>query len=137
MAMTRDAVLALLQRFAVEPWIIGDVDALDELVTEDYALQGGSSGVKDLKDAIRDTRAGLPDVTVTLSDVIVEGDRVAYRWLMRGTHRGEYQGIAPTGKPINYTGITLLRLDDGKVAEDWFESSSPSASEQLGISPPG
>lgn len=137
MAMTRDDVLALLQRFSMEPWSTGDVDALDDLVTKDYALQGGSGGVKDLKDAIRETRAGLPDVTVNLSDVIVEGDRVAYRWTMRGTHRGEYQGIPPTGRPVNYSGITLLRLDDGKVAEDWFESSSPSAEEQLGAPPPG
>lgn len=127
MAMAREEVLELLRRFAVDPWSTGDVDVLDDLVTEDYALQGGSGGLEDLKSAIRDTRASLPDVTVTLSDVIVEGDRVAYRWTMTGTPEGEHEGISSTGKPMTYTGITLLRLVDGKVAEDQFESSSPSA----------
>jgi steroid delta-isomerase-like uncharacterized protein len=130
MVITREEILDLLQRFAVEPWTTGNVDVLDDLVTEDYTLQGG--GLEELKDAIRDVRAGLPDLSVTLSDVIVEGDRVAYRWTMRGTHQGEYEGIPQTGKPITYTGITLLRFEDGKVAEDQFESSSPSAEEQLG-----
>jgi predicted ester cyclase len=130
MAMTREEVLTLLQRFAVEPWSTGDVDALDKLVTDDYTLQGGGS-LEDLKLAIREMRVGFPDVDVTLSDVILEGDRVAYRWTMRGTHRGEYEEVAATGKPVTYTGITLLRLQDGRVAEDQFESSSPPIREQL------
>jgi predicted ester cyclase len=62
-------------------------------------------------------------VTVTLSDVIIEDE-------------GELEGIPATGKPVTYSGITLLRVRDGKVAEDQFESSSPSAQEQLGT-PPG
>jgi hypothetical protein len=95
-------VLGLLQRFAVEPWRTGDVDILDDLVTEDYTLQGGSGGLNDLSSAIRDTQAGLPDAAVTVSDVIVQGDRVAYRWTMSGTHEGEYEGISSTGKPSGW-----------------------------------
>ena len=137
MDMMRDEVLTLLHRFAVEPWITGEVEALDDLVTEDYKFQGVAGDLESLKQAVRDTRTGLRDVTVTLSYVIVEDDRVAYRWTMSGTHGGELEGIPATGEPVTYTGITLLRLRDGKVAEDQFESSSPSAREQLGTSPPG
>jgi predicted ester cyclase len=129
--MSREEVLTLLQRFAVEPWSTGDVEALDDLVTDDYTLQGGAGGLEHLKQVIRDTRADCSGVTVTISDVIVEDDRLAYRWTMSGTHQGEHEAVPGTGKPVTFTGITMLRLRDGKVAEDQFESSSPSAQQQL------
>ena len=96
--MKREQVVTLLQRFAVDPWTTGDVEPLDELVTDDYRLQGVAGGLDRLTQAIRDTRTGLPDVTVTLSDVLVEDDRVAYRWTMSGTHRGDLEGI-PASPP--------------------------------------
>ena len=125
MAMTREEVLTLLHRFAVQPWGTGDVDALDDLVTDDYTLDGGAGGVEILKQAIRDTRTSFPDVTVDIEDVIIEHDRVAYRWTMRGTRQGEDDEAPTTGKPVISTGITLLRLRDGRVAADQFEASHP------------
>ena len=55
----------------------------------------------------------------------------AYGWTARGNHQGEYEGIAPTGKPITATGITILRIVDGKVVEDRAETTVPSLKEQL------
>jgi predicted ester cyclase len=129
--MSPDEVNDLLRRFAVTPWTSGDLDALDSTMGEGYVLHPDMT-LEDLKTIIRDFRRGFPDLSVTLEDIISEGDRIAYRWTMRGTHQGEIEGIAPTGRPMTATGISMLRVQDGKVVEDPFESSSPSMQEQLG-----
>ena len=120
----------LLQRFAIDPWSTGDLSGLDETVGDDYVLEPGM-GVEDLKDAIRSSRASFPDLTLTVLETVTEGDRIAYRWEMTGTHQGDYEGIAPTGRRITASGITLLRLRDGRVVHDRFESSSPDPDQQL------
>ena len=88
-------------------------------------------GVEALKAVITAFRTSFPDLHFTVEEIIAEGDKVAYRWTSHGTHQGEYEGIAPTGKPITATGITILRIVDGKVVEDRFESSSPDLKQQL------
>ena len=55
----------------------------------------------------------------TIEDLIAEGDRVVYRWTAQGVHLGEYMGIAATGKAVTMTGIMLLRIENGKIAERW------------------
>ncbi len=129
--MSPDEVNDLLQRFAVAPWGSGDLDALDSAVGDDYVLHPDMT-LEDLKNVIRDFRRGFPDLTLTIEETISEGDKIAYRWTMRGTHQGEIEGIAPTGRPVTATGITILHLENGKVVEDRFESSSPSVQTQLG-----
>jgi predicted ester cyclase len=64
--------------------------------------------------------------------MVAEGDWVAYRWTMSGTHKGEYEGIAPTGKPVKFTGITMLRFSKGKIVEDIYEIGSREFKEQVG-----
>ena len=61
--------------------------------------------------------AGFPDLRLVLEDVLAEGDRVAARWTFRGTHGGEFLGIAPTGKPVSMSAVEVNRVADGKVAE--------------------
>lgn len=63
--------------------------------------------------------------------MIVEGEKVADRWTARGTHQGEFAGIAPTGKTITASRITIIRIVDGKVVEDRFEAGGPTIEEQL------
>jgi predicted ester cyclase len=91
----------------------------------------GLGGVEEFKEAIRAFRKSFPDLHFTVEEMIAEGDKVAYRWTAHGTHQGEYDGIAPTSKIITATGISIIRIDDGKVVEDRFESSVPSIREQL------
>jgi len=121
---------AFVQRYVEEPWNKGNVDALDELCGPNFHLEG-LGGVEAFKRVITDFRKGFPDLHFTVEEIIAEGDKVAYRWTARGTHQGEYQGIAPTGKAVTATGITIIRIVDGKVVDDRFESSSPDLKEQL------
>jgi len=65
-------------------------------------------------------RAAFPDMTTTLEHLIGEGDMVAVRHVWRATHQGPYEGIAPTGRPITFTGADIYRIVDGKIVEEWF-----------------
>lgn len=65
--------------------------------------------------------AGFPDMQVTIGDVIAEGDRVVVRTIWSGTHSGEYESIAPTGRWVMRRMIQIFRVEDGKIQEEWVE----------------
>jgi steroid delta-isomerase-like uncharacterized protein len=121
---------AFVQRYVEEPWNKGNVSVLDEMCAPNFHLEG-LGGVEEFKAVIKAFRTSFPDLHFTVEEIIAEGDKVAYRWTARGTHQGEYEGIAPTGKTVTTTGITIIRIVDGKVVEDRFESSSPDLKQQL------
>ena len=62
---------------------------------------------------------GFPDLNVAIEDEVSEGDRVVVRWTARGTHRGEFMGMPPSGNEFAIGGLTLLRIAEGKIAEHW------------------
>ena len=64
-------------------------------------------------------RAAFPDATATLEDMFAEGDRVAYRLTIRGTHQGAFQGISPTGKNVTVSFTAIVRIEDGRLVEEW------------------
>jgi predicted ester cyclase len=78
----------------------------------------------------------LPDLQHTLDDLIAEGDKVAARLTARGTHKGSFQGIRPTGKPIFFTGMRFYRIVGGRLAEEWANFDSLGLMQQLGAVPP-
>ena len=133
--MSPEQISTLLQRFALDPWNTGDLTGLDETTTEDYFLHGEhgqeAGRLEDLKDTIRTYRAAFPDLAMTLQETIAQEDRLAYRWTMRGTHQGEFEGIAPTGRAVTFCGITIVHLQGGRISEDRYESSSPGTRQQL------
>ena len=77
----------------------------------------------------------FPDLRLTVEDIFSDGNMVAARVTFRGTHRGEFQGIVPTGKEVAFSSIEIDRMDDGKVAEHWFEMDLLGLMEQLGAIP--
>jgi len=77
----------------------------------------------------------FPDLHFTLEVVVGEGDTVACRYTARGTHRGELQGIAPTGTAMTTTGIGILRFAGGKWAEGWLEFDALGMLQQIGALP--
>jgi len=84
------------------------------------------------KNFIGGLRTAFPDVSLTLEDQLAEGEEVVIRWTMRGTHQGEIWGTAPTGKPVTVTGITIQRLAEGKIVEEWTEADSLGLQQQIG-----
>lgn len=78
----------------------------------------------------------FPDGRYTIEDQVAEGDRVVVRWSFTGTQKGEMLGIAPTGKRVTMTGISIIRLVGGKIVEAWEEWDNFGMLQQLGVVPP-
>jgi len=93
----------------------------------------GPEGVK--KD-ISAYHAAFPDLRFTIEDQIAEGDRVVSRFRCTGTHRGELMGISPTGKRAEVTGISIVRIAGGRIAEEWNAWDALGLMQQLGAVPP-
>ena len=114
-------------------------DALvDRLVTRDYVGHTpigeihGPEGARQFNGLLR---GAFPDFDVTVEDQIVEGDRVVTRWTACGTHDGPFQGIAPTGREIEITGITIFRCAGGKLVEGWTSPDLLGLMQQIGAIP--
>jgi steroid delta-isomerase-like uncharacterized protein len=80
-------------------------------------------------------RSAFPDMRVTIEDLVAEGDKVAARWSVTGTHRGELMGIPATGKRVTVTGIEINRFAGGKLVEHWESFDQLSMMQQLGVVP--
>lgn len=129
-----------LVRRVVEAFNQNDWDAVDELFAPDYVdhdrsrvgLPPGPAGVKQAWGMLR---AAFPDLRATIKDVIAEGDQVAVRGAICGTHRGELMGIAPTGEVVTMALIDINRIADGRLAERWGEADMLGLLQQLGVIP--
>ncbi len=81
-------------------------------------------------------KTAFPDLNATVEDVIAEGDKVVTRWTIRGTHQGEIEEFGPpTGKQVEIKGITIHRIEGGKIVEEWQAYDNLSAMRQLGLVP--
>ena len=127
---------AIMHRFWAV-WEQGDVDLLDELLAPEYInhtlaapdLPPGPEGVKDVVSMFR---SGMPDLRVNIEDMIAEGDRVATRYALEGTHGGDLFGIAPTGRHLSIKSMTVERLSGGKIVEHWRVTDELDMMHQLG-----
>ena len=128
---------AIVRRQEEELFTQGNLDAADEVYAPDYVGHDPSNpedvrSLQAAKRAASDYRQAFPDLRVTVEDVIAEGDKVAARLRFRGTHRGELDGIAPTGRRVDCTGIVISRMEGGKIAEDWANFDDLGMMQQLG-----
>jgi steroid delta-isomerase-like uncharacterized protein len=130
---------ALMRRFYEELWSKGNLEAIPELVAEDFvdhqAPVGQPSGREELAGLVVMWRTGFPDMRETVEDLISEGDKVVGRFLMRGTHRGEFMGVAPTGRSVTMSGIDVVRIADGRISEFWYAEQMLELMQQLGAAP--
>jgi steroid delta-isomerase-like uncharacterized protein len=83
------------------------------------------------------TFSAFPDLKRPVEDLVAEGDKVVARWTSVGTHQGDFMGIPPTGKQVTTSGITIFRLEDGKIVEEWSESDMLGMLQQVGAFPSG
>jgi steroid delta-isomerase-like uncharacterized protein len=85
------------------------------------AYEGQPQGIEGVRHFWRKWRAAFPDFTVEVHDTIAEGDKVVTRWSMRGTHLGDYDGITPTGRVVGHSAISIDRVKDGLITDEWIE----------------
>lgn len=120
-------------------WDQHDPDAADEFVDADViehnSLLGASDGREGYKRTMRVAFSAFPDAELALDDLIAEGDKVVERWTVRGTHLGEFMGIAATGKRIELHGVDVYRYSAGKRVETWSYFDRLDLLRQLGVTP--
>ena len=98
-----------------------DPAAIDEQVADDFFDHGAGTrlGPDGVKQHIQALKTVFPDLHVTIEDLIAEDDRVAVRACWQGTHSGEFRGVPPSRKRVEFTGMVFWRIEDGKIRERW------------------
>jgi steroid delta-isomerase-like uncharacterized protein len=131
---------AMAQRWFTEVVSGGKLDVIDELCAADYVehdpFPGTSPDLAGLKDGIEQVRAAFPDIEATPDDIVVEGDRVAVRSTMRGTHEGDFMGIPASGKKIEVSNYDFVRMEGDQAAEHWGVIDTAALMEQIGATVP-
>ena len=130
---------ALMRRFVQEFWNQGNVAAADEFMTADATIVLPGSGQvskEHFKTFVTTFRRAFPDWHSTAEELIAEEDGVGERWTGRGSHQGEFQGIAPTGRQVTVPGFVFYRITAGKISEFRGLFDGLSLLHQLGALPP-
>jgi predicted ester cyclase len=132
------------RRLIEESFNEGKFDLADELISPgainhdpaEPIRMRGLRGPETFKRTVTMYREAFPDVRMVVDDVIASGEHVVARWHSEGTHRGQLEGLAPTGARVTVTGISIDRWEDGKVVETWTEWDNLGLARQLGAAPP-
>jgi steroid delta-isomerase-like uncharacterized protein len=120
-------------------WNLANPDAIDTLLAPDAVVHGlddndgnvmrGPEGFKPLHARFR---GAFPDIHIDVQDCVREGDKIAFRCVVRGTHQGDGLGIAATRRGVEFTGMGFVRVENGKIAEAWNTFDFPGMFAQLG-----
>jgi steroid delta-isomerase-like uncharacterized protein len=137
--MSTDRHKAIYRQFIQEAFNEARFDHLDALVAPDYFVHDRPPGTPNGREAIpaivSSMRTAFPDFTLTIEELVAEGDVVSARSTFRGTHRGPIFGVAATGRPVEVTGLTLVRFRDGQLVESWVRNDQQGLLAQLGVDP--
>jgi steroid delta-isomerase-like uncharacterized protein len=129
--------MAMIQAY-VDAANRGDASYLDEYLAPDYVHHGpardlDANGFKAFHQMVL---FAFPGLTFTIDDMFAAGDEVVTRWTLHGVQKGEFRGIAPTGKAVTVTGIIISRFENGRVVEEWEEANMAGMMQQLGATAP-
>jgi predicted ester cyclase len=137
--MSVDENKALVRRLYAEVFAAWNLDVVDQLIGPEFIGHemppGTPPGPVGFKQFYGWLRSAFPDLRYTVEDVVAEGDRVVVRWTWRCTHKGEFMGIAATGKQATVSGMAIYRVAGGRCAERWVELGLLSLLQQLGAAP--
>ena len=125
--------------YTQEVWNQHRVDAIDKYYATDYIHHDVSrpdvttlAGYKAWSAALQ---AGIPDIRVAVDDLIADGDTAVKRWTASGRQSGELAGIPPSGKTVRFSGVSIYRFRDGRIAESWYVYDLFGLLQQLGAIP--
>ena len=129
----------VVRREIEEIRIKGNLKLIPELFAPDYIYHSSGQpdeiGHEGLREHMTRGLGAFSDFKVTIEDMIAEEDKVVVRYSSSGTHKGEIMGIAPTGNEISPTGITILRIKNGLIVEEWCTHDFLTTLQQLGALP--
>lgn len=135
--MTKEANLAATERWGAEVASAGKYEVLDEILAPNFidhdpaADQG--PGIEGLKGFFRTMREAFPDLKAEPVEIVSTDDHVAMCYTISGTHRGAFEGAAPTGKSFKVAALQLARFENGRCVERWGSTDELGMMKQLGI----
>ncbi len=129
------AVRRFWEGFDVHNLGVWDEVCAADFINHDPGLPVPDADLPTIKQIIGGLLAAFPDLTSSEDDLIAEGDKVATRRTLRGTHKGEFMGVAPTGKKVAFSGVWLARLSNGKLKEQWVYFDAMGLLRQIGAIP--
>jgi steroid delta-isomerase-like uncharacterized protein len=136
--MSVEENVELMRRWFNEVWNEGRIESIRELMAPDAIgigeLEDGGElrGPADFVPFVERVRSAFPDIKIVVEDAFGAGDKVVLRWTATMTHRGEYLGMAATGKTVRLTGMTMTRIADKQIVEGWDNWDQLAMLKQLG-----
>jgi steroid delta-isomerase-like uncharacterized protein len=131
----------LVRRWFEEVWNQGREETIDEL----FALNGVGYGLGDtdvplrgpagFKPFVRNLRGALPDIHMSIEDIMADDDKVTVRLDVQGTHKGGHLGVAATGRQIRIAGVVIVRIANGQIVEGWNSWDQLGLLRQIGALP--
>jgi steroid delta-isomerase-like uncharacterized protein len=130
----------VVRRLFDELWNKGNLQVADEIFAPTYQHHDASTpdlgkGPESEKKRVNLYRNAFHDLRLNMEDLIADGETVVARWSCRGVHKGELNGIAPTGKQVAITGVTIVHFTNGKIVEGYVTWDALGLMRQLGIVP--
>jgi steroid delta-isomerase-like uncharacterized protein len=131
----------LVRRMDDEVWNKGNLELMDELYSPDFVrhfLLDGSEmrGIDNLRESVRKHREAFPDWREDIKHIVAEGNLVVIHFVSTGTNKGSWLGNPPTGNKIRINEMSILRIADGRIAEQWLMPDMYSLRRQLGLEAP-
>jgi len=125
----------------LDAWNNSDFDAIEEMVASDFVnhnpppIPGAGPDRDGMLTAMRYLRQALPDGHAESVNLVAEDDKIVVHDVIRGTHQGDFMGVSPTGRQVNFEFIHIFRLADGRIVERWGLADAMGLMQQLGALP--
>ena len=127
----------LYRRVTQEAFGKGDLNVIDELLSSDFQEHEPAPGTRPGRDGVKNTvgmmRTAFPDLHVRIDDAFAAGDQLCARSIFMGTNTGSFMGNPPTGKPVEWEAIDIIRSKDGRLTEHWGQMDMIGLLTQLGL----
>ena len=126
----------VVEQFWKRVWLSADVEAAGGLVAEDVVLHlfgATDSGIDAWKQSTQVYFTALPDFRASVDFTVIEEEMVTVKWTGSGTHDGELRGAAPTGRPVEISGVAIFRVENGQIAEIWSQPDQLGLLKQIGL----
>lgn len=135
MAITTDDQKDLIRDFTDDVVNAHDVAGVDEFMAADVTIRGTTEhdGADEFKAYLKAVYSAFPDFAFTLDRIIAEGDTVAFRMTITGTHEGTFEDLPPTGEEFEYPASFFARIEEGKIAHLIYDADRVALLEDLGV----
>ena len=127
---------SIVRRLIEDGWNRGDLAVVDDCLAPSYTQEGPLEtirGPEGEKAAITKYRKAFPDCNLQIDEMFSAGDRVVVRFTYSGTHRGEFEGLAPTGRTAQGKGIDVVHMLDGRIVASYSQWDALGLMQQLGV----